>query len=91
MATPGCTFSGPMTIATDTIVVLSTPGCQRCKTVARHLETKGAQFEYVDLTLPENAEWYEAFRERNLTNVPQTVAGDEWVEGVDFDSINRLF
>lgn len=81
-----------MTVSTDTIVILSTPGCQRCKTVARHLDAKGVEYQYVDLTLPENAEWYDAFKDRNLTNVPQTIRGnDDWIEGVDFDSINRLF
>lgn len=81
-----------MTVATDTIVVLSTPGCQRCKTVARHLEAKGIDFEYVDLTEPDNAEWLAEFKERNLTNVPQTLRGDgTWVEGVDFEAINKLF
>lgn len=81
-----------MSTVTDTIVVLSTPGCQRCKTVARHLEAKGIPFEYVDLTDPDNAEWLAEFKERNLTNVPQTLRGDgTWVEGVDFDSIATLF
>jgi glutaredoxin len=77
--------------ATETIVVLSTPGCQRCKFVERYLDDKGVTVTHIDLSLPENSEWLALFRERNLTNVPQTVSGETWVEGVDLDSINRLF
>jgi glutaredoxin len=78
--------------ATDTIVILSTPGCQRCKTVARHLDNKGIEYSYLDLTDPANAEVYEEFKRRNLTQVPQTFRGDgTWVEGVDFASIEKLF
>lgn len=81
-----------MTIAEDTIVVLSTPTCGRCKFVARHLDAKGVNYEYVDLTDPENADWLEEFQSRNLTNVPQTLrGGSAWIEGVDLDAVNRLF
>lgn len=78
-------------MSTDTIIVLSTPACQRCKTVARHLTAKNVDYTYIDLTTPEGAEWVEQMGERGLKNVPQTVLGDEWIEGVDFDAINRLF
>lgn len=81
-----------MTISPDTIVVLSTPGCQRCKTVDRHLNSRGVDHLYIDLTDPENEELLAEFRSRNLTNVPQTFKGDgEWIEGVDLDAVNRLF
>lgn len=61
-------------------------------TVVRHLDAKGVEYKYVDLTLPENADWLSEFKDRNLTQVPQTIRGsDPWIEGVDFDSINRLF
>lgn len=75
----------------DTITVLSTPSCQRCKTVARHLEARGVAFDYVDVTTPEGEAWRDEMVGRNLANVPQTVLGEEWIEGVDFDAINRLF
>ena len=75
----------------DTITVLSTPSCQRCKTVARHLDARGIAYEYIDVTLPENADWAGEMGDRSLRNVPQTILGDEWIEGVDFDAINRLF
>lgn len=78
-----------MPVATNTIIVLSTPTCQRCKVVAKHLEAKGVEFQYVNVQ--EDAEWAAWMRENNLSNVPQTIRGDERVEGVDFDSINRLF
>lgn len=77
--------------ATATVVVLSTPGCQRCKFVERYLDDHGFAFEHVDLTTPEGEAWLKEFRDRNLTNVPQTVSGETWVEGVDLDAINRLF
>lgn len=81
-----------MTPPIDTIVVLSTPDCQRCKTVDRHLNAKGVEHLYVDLSDPANAEWLEEFRRRNLTQVPQTLKGDsQWVEGVDFARIEALF
>lgn len=78
-----------MPVATNTIIVLSTPTCQRCKIVAKHLEAKGVEFQYVNVQ--EDAEWAAWMRENNLANVPQTIRGDERVEGVDFDAINRLF
>lgn len=71
------------------IVVLSTPTCYRCKTVARHLENKGVEYEYIDVTKDE--EWANWMRANGLSNVPQTIKGEERVEGVDFDAINRLF
>jgi len=76
-------------MSTDALIVLSTPACQRCKVVAKHLTAKGATFEYIDVT--QNEEWAQWMRDHNLKNVPQTIRGDERVEGVDFDAINRLF
>lgn len=73
----------------NVITVLSTPSCYRCKTVVRHLENKGIQFEYIDVTKDED--WANWMRENGLSAVPQTIKGEERVEGVDFDSINRLF
>lgn len=78
-----------MSQATDTLVVLSTPGCQRCKIVGKHLDAKGVEYTYIDVT--QDAEWRAWMEEQNLRNVPQTIRGDERVEGVDFDAINRLF
>jgi glutaredoxin len=81
-----------MTPPLDAIVILSTPDCQRCNTVERHLVNKGVPHVKVDLTLPENADLYAVFKERGLTRVPQTFKGDsEWVEGVDFARIEALF
>ena len=81
-----------MSTAVDTITVLSTPTCHKCKFVAKHLDAKGVDYEYIDLSLPENAAWVELFRARGLTNVPQTFKGDsEWIEGVDFARIEALF
>jgi glutaredoxin len=73
----------------NTITVLSTPTCQRCKIVAKHLESRGVEFNYVNVQ--EDAEWAAWMQENSLTNVPQTIKGDARVEGVDFDAINRLF
>jgi glutaredoxin len=79
-----------MTIATtDTITVLSTPGCSRCKIAAKHLTARGIEFTYIDVTQDE--EWADWMRDNNLKNVPQIIRGDERVEGLDFDAINRLF
>ena len=79
-----------MTTATVTkLTVLSTPSCQRCKAVARKLDDAGVDYDYGDLT--EDAEWYATFKERGLSNVPQTVRGDTWVEGFDPDAIEKLF
>jgi glutaredoxin len=80
------------TVSPDRITILSTPDCQRCKTVHRHLNTRGVEHDYIDLTLPENAALYEEFKSRGLTQVPQTFRGDsDWVEGVDFAKIDTLF
>jgi glutaredoxin len=61
----------------------------RCKIVAKHLDAKGAEYVYVDLS--QDKEWAAWMAEQGLKNVPQTILGDVRVEGVDFDSINRLF
>jgi glutaredoxin len=78
-----------MTPPDDTLFVLSTPTCQRCKIVGKHLDAKGVKYTYVDVTRDE--QWLCWMQENDLKNVPQTVRGDERVEGVDFDAINRLF
>lgn len=75
--------------APDTITILSTPTCSRCKIAVKHLEAKGVEFEYVDVTQDE--EWAGKMRDRNLKNVPQTVRGETWIEGLDFNAINTLF
>jgi len=78
-----------MTPPSDALFVLSTPTCQRCKIVGKHLDARGVTYVYVDVT--EDSEWANWMRDNDLKNVPQTVRGDERVEGVDFDAINRLF
>lgn len=78
-----------MTPSPDTLFVLSTPTCQRCKIVGKHLTAKGVDYVYVDVT--NDPEWREWMDQHGLLNVPQTVRGSERVEGVDFDAINRLF
>lgn len=78
-----------MSVITDTIIVLSTPACQRCKTVARHLDNKDVEFTYVDVH--EDEEWANWMRENNFSAVPITISGGTIIHGVDFDAINRLF
>ena len=73
------------------LVVLSTPTCHRCKAVARKLTEAGVDHEYLDVTDPINSEWRDRMVERGLTQVPQTVRGDTWVEGFDPDALERLF
>ena len=91
--TAGCFLSGklksPMTPPADTLVLLSTPTCHRCKFVARHLDAKGVEYEYIDVTT--DPDWRGYMDDNDLKNVPQTVRGDQRVEGVDLDAINRLF
>lgn len=79
-------------VAPETIVILSTPTCSRCKFVGKHLDAKGVDYEFVDLSDPDNADFLAEFQARNLSNVPQTFKGDsDWVEGVDFAKIESLF
>jgi glutaredoxin len=74
----------------DTLIILSTPTCQRCKFVARHLDDRGVEFEYVDLSDPANSHWVAEMQERNLTQVPQTIRGETWIEGVQLDAIDAM-
>jgi glutaredoxin len=78
-----------MTPPADTIVIVSTPTCQRCKIAAKHLDAAGVQYQYIDATQDEK--WAAWMAEQGLRNVPQIVKGDQRVEGLDFDAINRLF
>lgn len=78
-----------MTPPVDTLFVLSTPTCSRCMVVKKHLDARGIEYTPVDVTNDE--EWASWMRDNDLKNVPQTVRGQERVEGVDFDAINRLF
>lgn len=78
-----------MTPPADTLVLLSTPTCHRCKFVARHLDAKGVEYEYIDVTT--DPDWRGYMDDNDLSQVPQTVRGDQRVEGVDLDAINRLF
>ena len=78
-----------MTPPLDTLVVLSTPTCHRCQFVRKHLDAKGVKYEYIDVTT--DPDWRDYMEERNLSQVPQTVRGDQRVEGVVLDAINRLF
>ena len=57
--------------------------------VAKQIAAKGQEFTYVVVTQDE--QWADWMREQGLSNVPQTLRGEERVEGVDFDAINRLF
>ena len=81
-----------MTATAEPLIVLSTPTCHRCKFVRKHLDAKGVDYEYIDLTDPKNEAWLERFQSRNLRNVPQTFRGEsDWIEGVDFAAIEALF
>lgn len=73
----------------STIVVLSTPTCGGCRFVINHLKARGVDYEKIDVTQDE--EWRRWMVDRNLTKVPQTIKGDDRVEGADIDAINRLF
>ena len=78
-----------MTPPADTIFVLSTASCQRCKVVAKHLDMRGIRYEYINVE--QDRDWYDWMTSQGYRNVPLTVRGEEHVEGVDFDAINRLF
>lgn len=78
-----------MTPPNDVITIVSTPTCFKCKLAARYLEERNIPFNYIDAT--SDPEWADWMAEQGLRNVPQIVKGDERVEGLDFDSIARLF
>lgn len=81
--------------ATAELVVLSTPSCHRCKTVARHLQSEGIDHRYIDVTDPMHAEYAELLAEHGVKEVPVTfregAPREEWVMGFDPDGLGRLF
>lgn len=72
------------------IVILSQPGCYRCKGVARHFDTNGVDYRFVDVQ--QDGEWLAWLRERDIGSVPVTVntATGEYVEGFDPDGVLRV-
>lgn len=74
---------------TDTIVLLSQPGCQGCRAVMRRLDEAGVDYLYVDVS--EDDYWAAKLAERNIKRVPVTIKGETWIEGFDPDAIDRLF
>ncbi len=83
----------------NAIIILSTPGCYRCGVVEKHLKAKaepdGVPFFKIDVT--EEGPFRQAMLDAGFTGVPRTLRlcdidnPKEWVDGVDFDAINRLW
>ncbi len=86
----------------NAIIILSTPGCYRCGVVEKHLTAKRKKdpegtppFFKIDVT--EEGPFRQAMQDAGFSSVPRTLrlcdigTPDEWVDGVDFDSINRLW
>ena len=72
------------------IVILSQPGCYRCKGVGRHLDTNGIDYQFVDVTQDES--WRAWLQERAIGSVPVTVniRTGEYVRDFDPDGVVAL-
>lgn len=72
------------------IVILSQPGCFRCKGVGRHLDRNGIDYQFVDVTQDET--WREWLEDRAIGSVPVTVntRTGEYVRDFDPDGVVAL-
>lgn len=70
------------TIAT----VYGKPGCVQCDAAKRHMDRKGIQFQYFDVTQDENA--LSVVQDLGYQQVPVLVMGFEHTSGFDPDWIN---
>lgn len=87
------------TLPANALIILSTPGCYRCGIVEKHLTAKavpdGVPVFKIDVT--EEGPFRQAMVDAGYSSVPRTLRlcdignPGEWVDGVDFDSINRLW
>lgn len=75
----------------DTITVLSTPTCSRCKLVMRKLSEADVEFDHIDVTDPANGEWRAWLESEGVKEVPVTVLREQRVLGFDPDALERLF
>lgn len=69
------------------VVVYGQPGCQQCKTMKRHLDTKQVEYQYIDVTEDEKAmKWLD---DMGYQSVPVTRIGFTHFAGFDPDQANR--
>ncbi|MBU2564437.1 glutathione S-transferase N-terminal domain-containing protein [Patescibacteria group bacterium] len=69
--------------------VFSTPTCPFCVTLAEYLKEKGVEFEYIDVSVNEQAQ-KEMIDKSGQMSVPVIEIDGEIVIGFDQDKINKL-
>ncbi|MBU3922759.1 glutathione S-transferase N-terminal domain-containing protein [Patescibacteria group bacterium] len=69
--------------------VFSTPTCPFCVTLVEYLKEKGVEFEYIDVSVNEQAQ-KEMIDKSGQMGVPVTEIDGEIVIGFDQDKINKL-
>jgi glutaredoxin-like protein NrdH len=70
------------------IRVYSKPRCVQCTAVKRRLDQAGAEYDVVDISLPENAADFEAIKALDYKTVPVTFVNDEHFGGYNPDAID---
>ncbi len=71
------------------VVVYSTPDCAHCYTLKNYLESKGVEYE--EINIYETEQGRKKMEEiSGQKNVPVTVVGVEVVAGWDKEKINKL-
>ncbi len=73
------------------IVVYGAPSCPWCLKLKDWLESKKANFEYIDISLPENSDKVkEMVKKSGQMGIPVTIIGDKAIVGFDKEQIAKL-
>ncbi|MCD2099554.1 glutaredoxin family protein [Rhodococcus qingshengii] len=70
------------------ITVLSQPGCQPCKAVARYLDKREIDYTYVDVT--QDADALAKIRDLGYQQTPVVIAGDEHFSGFQPTRLDQI-
>ena len=70
------------------ITVLSQPGCQPCKAVARYLDKREIDYTYIDVT--QDADAFAKIRDLGYQQTPVVIAGDVHFGGFQPTKLDAL-
>ena len=73
------------------IIVYGAPSCPWCVKLKSWLESKKANFEYIDVSKPENmGKAKEMVKKSGQMGIPVTIIGDKAIIGFDKEKITKL-